>query len=36
METNITTAANRQHKDTVFRDLFGSEERKANALLATV
>ncbi|MBP3892649.1 MAG: hypothetical protein J6D34_01245 [Atopobiaceae bacterium] len=32
METNITTAANRQHKDTVFRDLFGSEERKVNAL----
>jgi len=31
MNTN-TTAANRQYKDTVFRDLFGAEERKSYAL----
>ena len=28
----MPVTANRQHKDTVFRDLFGSEERKDNAL----
>ena len=32
MENNTATTANRQHKDTVFRDLFGAEERKGYAL----
>ena len=32
MENNTATTANRQHKDTVFRDLFGTEERKGYAL----
>ena len=31
-EYQIAYKANRQHKDTVFRDLFGTEENKANAL----
>ena len=28
----MTAAANRKHKDSMFRDLFGSPERKGNAL----
>ena len=31
-EREITYRTNRKYKDTVFRDLFGSEENKANAL----